>query len=258
MPPAAPVILLPPSEGKADGGDGPPIDWDTGTFGALGPMRRKVRGAVRRAIRDQAVAAKVLGARGAHLARAMDEWKMLDRAPTLPAALRYSGVVWGALDVPGLPAAVRRRLMARVVVPSGAWGLVAAGDPLPAYRLKMGARVDPLGLLSTWWRPVLTRALVARADRSPVFDLLPAEHAAAIDWQALRPGARVRVAIVDDGPAGRVAVGHAGKALKGALARAMLDADVRTAADVAALAIAGLGPGRVEDHGAAVVFARTS
>ena len=238
------------------GGDGPAVVWDDGRFGpALGIARREVRDAVRRSLRGTSAAGKMLGVSGAHLQRALDEWRDLDDAPTMRAALRYSGVVWGALAVDDMPAAARRRLMARVVVPSGLWGLVGADDVIPAYRLKMGARVPPLGLLSTWWRPLVTEALVARAGRGAVIDLLPQEHAAAIDASALRPGAHVRVDIVDDGPAGRRSVGHAGKSLKGALARAIVMDDARTAADVAALRVQGLGPGRVEDD--VVVFTRT-
>lgn len=257
MPPAAPVVLLPPSEGKAFGGDGPAVPWDGGRFGPrLGSARLQVRDAARRVIRDPVAGGRLLGVGGAHLERALDEWGHLDDAPTLPAARRYSGVVWGALGVDSLPAPARRRLLARVVVPSGLWGLVAADDRIPAYRLKMGARVAPLGLLSAWWRPLVTEVLVARAGRGAVIDLLPQEHAAAINASAFRPGAHVRVDIVEDGPVGRRSVGHAGKALKGALARAVLLGDARTAADVAALRVEGLGPGRVEDDGAVVVFTR--
>jgi len=257
MPPATPVILLPPSEGKAIGGEAPAADFSAGRFGAaLGNARIEVRDAVRRVLRDETAACALLGVRGAHLQRALDEWQSLDHAPTLSAVERYSGVVWGAMGIDELPKPARRRLMARAVVPSGLWGLVAADDRIPAYRLKMGARVPPLGLLAAWWRPIVSAALVARAGRGAVIDLLPQEHAAAIDVSALRPGAHVRVDIVDDGPAGRRLVGHAGKSLKGALARAIVLHDARTAADVAALRVEGLGPGRVEHDGAAVVFTR--
>ena len=258
MPPAAPVVLLPPSEGKAPGGDGPAVMWHGGRFGSvLADARVQVRNSVRRVLREPAAAGRLLGVGGAHLDRALDEWRHLDSAPTLPAVQRYSGVVWGGIGIDTLPASARRRLMARVVVPSGLWGLVAAGDLIPAYRLKMGARVPPLGLLSAWWRPLVTEALVDRVGRGRIIDLLPQEHAAAIDVSAFRAGAHVRVDIVDEGPGGRRSVGHAGKSLKGALARAVLLGDARTADDVAALRVEGLGPGRVEDDGAAVVFTRT-
>lgn len=238
--PPTPVLLLPPSEGKSEGGDGPPVDWADGRFAALADDRRAVRDAVRRAVRRRDDAERLLGVKGAHLDRALDEWAGIDTAPTLPAARRYSGVVWGAVDIAGMDAATRRRLMARVVVPSGLWGLVGAADAIPAYRLKMGARVDGLGLLSRWWQPRVSGALAARAGRGAVIDLLPQEHAAAIDPSALRSGALVRVEIVEEGPAGRRSVGHAGKAVKGRLARAILDADARTADDVADLRVDGL------------------
>lgn len=257
MPPSAPVILLPPSEGKAPGGTGDPVDWGGGAFGEMGAMRMRVRDAVQRVVRRPADAAKLLGVKGAHLDRARDEWRHIDATPTLPAADRYSGVVWGALAMRDMPAAARRRAMHRIVVPSGLWGLVAATDPIPAYRLKMSARPGALGVLSAWWRPELGPRLAARAGRGAVIDLLPGEHAAAIDVSALRPGCLVRVEIVDDGPAGRRAVGHAGKTLKGLLAREILLHDARTADDIAHLRVPGLERVAVEAGDiSTVTFAR--
>lgn len=170
---------------------------------------------------------------------------------------RYSGVVWGALGVAHMPPAVRRRMLSRVVVPSGLWGLVAAGDSIPGYRLKMGARVAPMGLLAAFWRPRISPLLAARARRGIVIDLLPAEHAAALDLMEFRPNAWVRVEIVDEGPGGRRSVGHAGKSLKGLLARAILDQDARTATDIADLRVPGLAPGiRDGSDGKTIVFIR--
>lgn len=229
---------------------------DTGAFGELAHDRVRVRDAVRAMLRSRAAAEKLLGVRGAHLERALAEWAALGAAPTLPAAYRYSGVVWGAVGVNDMPAAARRRLMARVLVPSGLWGVVSAADPIPAYRLKMGARVVPIGLLSAFWQPRVSPLIAARARRGTIIDLLPVEHAAALDLAEFRTGARVRVDIVDDAPGGRRSVGHAGKSLKGALARAIVIEDARTAADVADLRVDGLGPGRLEDDGSTVVFQR--
>lgn len=239
MPPPVPVILLPPSEGKAGGGDGPPVDWGGGAFGALADQRLQVRNAVRRALRADS-GEKLLGVRGAHLQRALAQWHDIDSAGTVDAAHRYAGVVWGGLDLPSLPAPARRRAMARIVVPSGLWGLVAAGDAIPPYRLKMAARVEGLGALAAWWRPAVSGALAERARRGCVIDLLPQEHRQAIDVTALRPGRLVRVHIVEDGPGGRASVGHAGKQVKGRLARAIVQHDARTADDVAAVRADGL------------------
>lgn len=185
------LVLLPPSEGKAPGGAGPP--WAPGTSAV--PELDGARTAVLDALGDR------------HPAR-------LD--PTLPAIERYTGVLYKELDAATLSASGRRRLRRQVLVVSGLWGLVTPGDPIPDYRLKMSARVEPLGKLSTWWRPHLTAALVPRVKGATVWDLLPNEHAAAIDWPSLAPRRRVTVRFLDRD--GRT-VAHWNKLLKGSIVR---------------------------------------
>jgi cytoplasmic iron level regulating protein YaaA (DUF328/UPF0246 family) len=95
---------------------------------------------------------------------------------------------------------------------------VRADDPLPDYRLKMGARLSPLGLLSTWWRDDLTDALLAHTKKAPIVDLLPQEHRASIDWS--RVNTLVRIDLVSK--SGGIVGGHHAKAAKGLLARHLL------------------------------------
>jgi cytoplasmic iron level regulating protein YaaA (DUF328/UPF0246 family) len=155
---------------------------------------------------------KLLGVRGEHLARAQSANSSLIGAPTLPAWQRYTGVVWDHLDPSTLPAAALRR----IVVVSGLLGLVRGDDPVPDYRLKMGANLAPLGKLSTWWRADVTSALRATARKRLVIDLLPQEHRAALDLTGFDG---VSLTLVDrTGKPG----GHFAKAAKGELARAIL------------------------------------
>lgn len=254
------IVLLPPSEGKAAGGDGPPWATAPRAFLGLDDARTQVRDAVRAALADEpAAASRLLGARGPLLGRALEDWEALDEAPTLPALARYTGVVWRALDPPSLDRAALRRLRARVLVPSGLWGLLAPGDPVPAYRLGMRASVAPLGPLAAWWRPRVTAILDERAAGGWLIDMLPAEHAASLDPAGLTRARLLRVALVeDDGRGGRRAAGHAGKHLKGLLARAVIEADARTPRAVAALEVPGLRCDGAEraPGGAAVTFWR--
>jgi hypothetical protein len=215
-----PLLLLPPSEGKTAGGRAPgrPGSFDDD----LGPARAAVVAELARIVRDgdPARCAAVLGVRGELLTRALGATAALadGTAPVLPAWRRYSGVVWAALDPATLPAADRRRIL----VPSGLYGLTTATDPVADYRLKMSVVLGPLGRLSAFWRSEVTAALSRRARRRPVVDLLPAEHAAAVDLDALgRSTPVVRVRFVS--PAGDRAVGHEAKSAKGHLARALLD-----------------------------------
>jgi cytoplasmic iron level regulating protein YaaA (DUF328/UPF0246 family) len=141
------------------------------------------------------------------------------RAATMPAMQRYTGVLYQELAWSTLPAAARRRGEAQIRTLSGLWGLVAPSDPIPAYRLKMSARLEGLGRLSTWWRPHLVPALARLTAGRVVWDLLPNEHEAALDWTALAPERTVTVRFLD--ARGR-RVSHWNKLLKGSLVRWLL------------------------------------
>ncbi len=227
MPRRPPLILLPPSEGKASGGTGPP--WSAGSTIApeLDDPRARVMAAL---VRTMATSEKrrgaLLGVKGEALAAATAADLDVATAPTLPAIERYTGVLYGALDLGSLPAASRRRVDAQVRILSGLWGVVAPRDPIPDYKLKMAATLPRLGRLSTWWRPAVTAALAPEVEGRTVWDLLPNEHRAA--WAPDlggpdAPRAVVAVRFLDEvvrnGQRQLVTVSHWNKLLKGALVR---------------------------------------
>lgn len=210
-------LLLPPSEGKAVGGNAR-LKYAThsGAFGpALGDCRTDVAQALSSAKGGDG---KLLGVKGELLERAQEANRTLVGSPALPAWQRYTGVVWDHLDLPSFSGSIRTAATRRIIVPSGFAGLVRADDPLPDYRLKMGARLAPFGLMSTWWRDDLTTALLTHTKKLPVVDLLPQEHRSAIDWSLVNT--LVRVDLVSR--SGGIVGGHNAKAAKGLLARHLL------------------------------------
>ena len=211
------AILLPPSEGKAEGGTSPKWKPGLGTFGPhLAASRKEVLAALTKAGGGDA---KLLGVQGAHLARAKAANTSLVGAPTLPAHQRYTGVVWGHLSPHTMNAATMKRAVQSVVVCSGLLGLVGFDDPIPDYRLKMGASIKPLGKVSTWWRDALSSTFDEWAKGRVVIDLLPGEHRSA--WVPSDVYADlVSVSFVEK--SGKVA-GHDAKAAKGLLARHLLE-----------------------------------
>ena len=224
---APPLILLPPSEGKARGGEGDPWVPGSMSFPELDDSRRKVAAALRRTMRSNAtVTGKLLGVKGEALAEARSTNRDVLTSPTTPAIERYTGVLYDALDHASLTAAQRRRAAAQLVIFSGLWGIVTPTDPLPDYKLKMSASLSPMGRLGTFWRPQVTAALRPAVSGRTVWDLLPNEHAAA--WQPRRDDdvRRITVRFLDDVPAGSgrklVTVSHWNKLLKGALVRHVL------------------------------------
>ena len=222
MPAPLPLILLPPSEGKADGGTGAP--WAPGTMAVdLDRQREQALVALARAMRQTPAArAKLLGVKGDALAAATEANRGVREAPTLPAIERYTGVLYDALDVGSLTATRRRRLDGSVLIVSGLWGLVAPSDPIPDYKLKVGAALPKLGRLSTWWRKPVSEHLDELAAGRTVWNLLPNEHAAA--WQPTVPQPQHTVRFLERRPDGSlVAVSHWNKLLKGALVRHLVD-----------------------------------
>jgi uncharacterized protein len=216
-----PLILLPPSEGKAGDGDGPP--WAPGTMSLdLDAQRGQVMRALVTAMRGpDAARSSLLGVKGVALAAATAANRAVRTSPTRPAIERYTGVLYDALDHRSLPAAQRKRLDASVLILSGLWGAVAPFDPIPDYKVKMGASLPRLGKLSGWWRDDLSAALAERAAGRTVWNLLPNEHAAA--WDAPPGLAQITVRFLEPRRDGSLsAVSHWNKYLKGALVRYLL------------------------------------
>jgi len=211
------AILLPPSEGKAEGGRTPRWKAGSGTFGSA--LRRPRAEVVAALLAAKGGDAKLLGVSGQHLARAQESNRELDGAPTVPACERYTGVVWGHLSPDTLSAKACTRAVDSVVVVSGLLGLVGFDDPVPDYRVKMGASLKPMGKLSTWWRDPLSTTLNDWADGRVVIDLLPNEHRAA--WTP-SDSMREHVVVSFIEKSGKVA-GHDAKAAKGLLARHLLE-----------------------------------
>ena len=211
-------ILIPPSEGKAEGGKRPAWKPGSGRFG-------RTLGAQRSAVIEALVAAgggdaKLLGVSGANLDRARLVNTSIEGSLTLPALQRYTGVVWDHIGFDGLGPRARDRASESIVVLSGLLGLVSIDDPIPDYKLKMGGSLPTIGKLSTFWREPLSRALNAHLEGTWVIDLLPIEHRAAWTPEPHRYAGLSVVSFVET--SGKVA-GHDAKAAKGELVRHLLE-----------------------------------
>jgi cytoplasmic iron level regulating protein YaaA (DUF328/UPF0246 family) len=213
------LILLPPSEGKAEPEAGEPVD-----LGAL-------------AFADE------LGERRRQLIEAFDP--ALLGAPAAPAAEVYTGVLFQRLQLPKLPARARRR----VLIASALWGVVGSDDRIPSYRFPPQTRLDGIGAPNAFWRPALAEALPDR-EGDLVVDMRSGAYAAA--WKPKR-ATLLAVRAFSESRGKRRAVSHMAKAVRGDVARALLAARKapRDAEGAAALAEAAgftveLSPGSLD------------
>ena len=241
------LVLLPPSETKQDGGDGPPLRLDALSYPTLGPLRAALLDELVALAADGPACRRALGISPGQDAEIARNAALRD-APTRPAITRYTGVLYDALDVGSLRGAAATRARARLAVGSALFGLLRADDPVPAYRLSAASALPGRPTLAARWKPLLEPVLAGIAAQELVVDLRSGSYAAL----GRLPGA-VRVDVLAEHADGRrTVVSHFNKAHKGRLARILATsrADPTDAAGVAAVARrAGL---RVERRGAAL------
>jgi len=241
------LVLLPPSETKRDGGDGPPLRLESLSHPALHAVRTELVKELVDLAADVDASRAALGLsakQDAEIARNAALWT----SPTMPALHRYTGVLYDALDAASLRGAAAVRARARLAVGSALFGLLRADDPVPGYRLSAGSALPSGGTLAARWKPVLEPELAALAASDLVVDLRSGSYAAL----GRVPGA-VTVNVLAERPDGsRSVVSHFNKAHKGRLARVLAGsrAEPTDAASVAAIARrAGM---RVERRGNAL------
>jgi cytoplasmic iron level regulating protein YaaA (DUF328/UPF0246 family) len=224
-------VLLPPSETKAAGGAGGALDLSALTFPELAPAREQVIAALTALCADLPAARRALAV-AASKDPEIASTATLRSTPTMPAMLRYTGVLYEALDVRSLPRSARMRAAERLLITSALFGMVGGADQVPAYRLSAGSVLPAVGGLPAFWRGQL-RAPIQALDR-PVVDLRSGAYAAF----APVPDA-IAVRVVTENAAGqRSVVSHFNKATKGLLARALVTsrAEISDAAAVARVA----------------------
>jgi cytoplasmic iron level regulating protein YaaA (DUF328/UPF0246 family) len=220
------LLLLPPSEGKASGTDGAPLDLASLSFPALTRTRtRLVKHLVRLARREPAALQQALGLSDKQRAELGKDAALLT-APTLPAMELYTGIVYDNLGYATLRGTAKKRADASLVVASALFGLLRPGDRVPSYRLSGGTTLPGLGGLAPLWRPVLEPALAAADDL--VVDLRSGAYA-----NLARVPGSVQVRVLREEGGRRTVVSHDNKWTKGQLARALCTEGARSVSDVA-------------------------
>jgi cytoplasmic iron level regulating protein YaaA (DUF328/UPF0246 family) len=198
------LVLLPPSEGKAHPEAGEPVDLDSLAFvEELSERREKMLGAL-----DP-------GLRGAQAA---------------PAAEVYTGVLFQRLELPKLPAKARRQ----VLIASALWGVVRPDDRIPYYRLPPKEKLAGIGPLAKFWRPALVEALPDE-EGDLIVDMRSAAYSTM--WKP-KQAKLLAVGAFTESEGERKAVSHMAKAVRGDVARALLEAKRAPANPEAAAAIA--------------------
>lgn len=225
------LILLPPSEGKADAGTGRRLDLARLSLPELTGAREEVLSAlVALSAGDEVAAREALGLSEGQRGELRRNAR-LRAAAAAPAGRLYTGVLYEALDLASLPPAAQRAARRSVLISSGLWGAVRLTDRIPPYRCPIGARLPGVGALSAYWRRALAPTMDAVAGAGPVLDLRSGAYAATWAPRGEVAARTVTVRVLHerevDGAPVRSVVSHFNKATKGRLVRDLLTAGVR-------------------------------
>lgn len=227
------IVLLPPSETKRGGGDGPPLRLEKLANPGLGALRAALVGELVDLAADPPACRTALGVSPSQDAE-IERNAALRTAPTLPALRRYTGVLYDALDVDSLRGAEAKRARARLAIGSALFGLLRADDQVPAYRLSATSKLPAKPSLAARWKPLLEPLLAELAAQDLIVDLRSGSYV------ALGPtSGAIHVKVLAEHPDGRrTVVTHFNKAYKGRLARILAStrAEPTDAAAVAAVA----------------------
>lgn len=218
-------ILLPPSERKISGGN--PIapdmfDYRTSNtfnyFKDLNQERRHLIDTLHSVIRKGETDLETLfGVKGEALEASVSANLEIYSSPLISALDRYSpGVMYQAMDFPGLPTGAQRRLLEEAIIVSGLFGLLRPDDLIPEYRLRMDAKVPGIGKISQYWKKNLSTELNKTLQGRFLWNLLPKIHEEAWD-DAHTYEAMVRVKFVHEMDGELKTVTHDVKPLRGKL-----------------------------------------
>src|SRR6201990_2212416 len=224
-------ILLPPSEGKTAPPSGAPVQLEALAFaGELTESRRKLLaalGALAGLPLDRA-ASMLAVSKGQAGEVAVDA--ALASAPAAPAAQIYTGVLYDRLRLPELP----KRAQGRVLIASALWGVLRPGDEIPYYRFSAKAKLDGIGGLAAFWPPALAEALPDKPG-TLVVDMRSGAYSAA--WKPKR-ATLLSVRALSEVKGKRKPASHMAKAVRGEVARALLESKKPPESREAAAAIA--------------------
>ncbi len=210
------LLLLPPSETKRDGGaDASALDLVALSFAQLTPARKLTLAALTSLSRNLGASTGALGL-GPTQQFEIGRNRAIRVSPTMPAIDRYTGVLYDGIDAPSLSRDARAFAAQHLAIHSALFGLVAAADPIPAYRLSHNSRLPRLSLRAVWREPI---SRVLSEYDGLIIDLRSESYV------ALGPAPRgsVYVRVVSETAGGRrVALSHFNKKGKGEFVRSVL------------------------------------
>lgn len=193
------------------------LDLSALGFSELAPVRKQVLAALRSLSVSRARSLESLGLSAAQ-AFEVERNRTVRSAPLLPAIERYTGVLFDAIDWQTVPDAAREWARRHVAIHSALFGMLRAGDAIPAYRLSHDSKlvVRERSLKRTWAAPV---ASALAATNEFVLDLRSEGY---VGLGPAPAGSYFVRVVTEDSDGVKRALNHFNKKGKGEFVRALM------------------------------------
>ncbi|VFQ46368.1 peroxide stress protein yaaa [Desulfoluna butyratoxydans] len=151
-----------------------------------------------------------------------------------PALFAYQGDAYQGLDAESLSAEDVAWAQGQLRILSGLYGALSPMTGVEPYRLEMGLSLPGFGVLSGWWKQVVTEHLAAlMPSGGALLNLASGEYAKAVDKKAIRKEGRfVDVAFKERSGDTLKAVAIHAKRARGAMARWIIENRIADVAEV--------------------------
>jgi cytoplasmic iron level regulating protein YaaA (DUF328/UPF0246 family) len=242
------LVLLPPSEGKTEPASGPALDLDSLSAPSLSHTRGRILDALVRVCEGNASrAVKRLGLGPTQLDE-LARNAALRTAPSARADAVYTGVLYAAWDPASLSKSGRAFADQHVATASALFGVVRAGDLIPAYRLSAGVELPRLGSVAALWRKPLGPVLDQLTECGLLVDLRSGAYVNLHKPTGALAERTVSIRVLSEVDGVRKVVSHFNKATKGEIVRSICQHQV-VASTPGALAAALLDLGWQVERG---------
>jgi cytoplasmic iron level regulating protein YaaA (DUF328/UPF0246 family) len=223
------LVLLPPSEGKTEPASGPPLNLDALSSPTLTATRRRILDALVRVCEGNANRAATRLGLGRTQLDELGRNAALATAPTARADAVYTGVLYAAWDPAGLSKSGRAFADEHVATASALFGVVRAGDLIPAYRLSAGVQLPRLGPVTAIWRRHLGPALDELSGGGLLIDLRSGAYVNLHKPAGALAARTATIRVLTEVNGVRKVVSHFNKSTKGRIARDICEHGINVA-----------------------------
>ncbi len=231
------TILLPPSEGKMQGGNEAfPYRKvenlkEHNSFKSLTFDRQELYTSLKQAINElsEKELEKIFDVKGKNLNECIAQILDMLNSPTLPAIKRFSGVMFKAIDYSSLSLTGKENFNTSVLFIDGMFGLVRPQDFLPEYKLKIASKFLDINV-TKFWKDRLRGDFDVLFRDQLIIDILPEAHRKVLTLNETID--YVQIVFVDKVGEKYKQTGHNSKQLKGELLQYLVNFNLLSRSDL--------------------------